>query len=123
MSGPMTQAPLSLGRGMSGLAARQLLTPPLLGRGLLGHLARSGPGSLNPTPTPSPETGSGLGALAPGQRLGAPAANAGPAQRHESAMDVEGAGHAPEASAVTTGASSTTTNQGPAQAGSHHLPQ
>ena len=123
MSGPTTQAPLSLGRGMSGLAARQLLTPTSLGRGLLGRFARSGPGSLNPTPTPSSETGSELGALAPGQRLGAPAANARPAQRPESAMDVEGAGHTPEASAVTTGASSTTTNQGPAQAGSHHLPQ
>ena len=123
MSGSTTQAPLSLGRGMSGLAARQLLTPTSLGRGLLGRLARSGPESLNPIPTPSPEMGPGLGALAPGQRLGAPAANAGPAQRPESAMDVEGAGHAPEASAVTTGASSTTTNQGPAQAGPHHLPQ
>ncbi len=123
MSGSTTQAPLSLGRGMSGLAARQLLTPTSLGRGLLGRLARSGPESLNPIPTPSPEMGPGLGALAPGQRLGAPAANAGPAQRPESVMDVGGAGHAPEASAVTTGASSTTTNQGPAQAGPHHLPQ
>ncbi len=121
-SGLTTQAPLSMGREMSGLAARQLLTPPSLGRGLLGRLARSGPVSLNPTPTPSPETGSGLSALAPGQRLGAPATNAGPAQRPESAMDVEGADHAPETSTVTTGASSTTTNQGPAQAGSHHLP-
>ncbi len=123
MSGSTTQAPLPLGRGMSGLAARQLLTPTLLGRVLLGRLARSGPGSLNPTPTPSPETGPGLGALVPGQRLGAPDANAGPTQRPESAMDVEGAGHAPEASTVTTSAFSTTTNQSPAQAGSHHLPQ
>ncbi len=123
MSGSTTQAPLSLGRGMSGLAARQLLTPTSLGKGLLGRLARSGPGSLNPIPTPSPEMGPGLGALAPGQRLGVPASNAGPAERPESAMDVGGAGHAPEASAVTTGASSTTTNQGPAQAGPHHLPQ
>ncbi len=64
MSGSMTQAPLPLGRGMSGLATRQLLTPTLLGRGLLGRLAQSGPGSLNPTPTPSPETGPVLGALA-----------------------------------------------------------
>ncbi len=39
------------------------------------------------------------------------------------AMDVEGAGHAPGASMVTTGASSTTTNQDPAQAGSHLPPQ
>ncbi len=108
---------------MSGLVARQLLTHPSLGRGLLGHFARSGTGSLTSTPTPSPETGPGLGALTPGQRLGVPAANAGPAQRPESAMDVEGAGHAPEASALTTGASSTTTNQGHAQAGPHHLPQ
>ncbi len=38
-------------------------------------------------------------------------------------MDVEGADHAPETSMVMTGASNTTTNQGPAQAGSHHLPQ
>ncbi len=123
MSGSTAQAPLSLGRGMSGLAARQPLTPTSLGRGLLGRLARSGPGSLNPTPTPSPETGPGLGALAPGQRLGAPAVNSGPAQRPESAMDVGGADHDPEASAVTTVASSTMTNQGPAQAGPHHLPQ
>ena len=123
MGGPMTQAPPSMGRGMSGLARRQLLTPPSMGRGLLGRLARSGSGSLNSTPTPSPETGSGLSALTPGQRLGAPAANAGPAQGPESAMDIEGADHAPETSTVTTGASNTTTNQGPAQAGSHHLPQ
>ncbi len=108
---------------MSGLSLPQAPTPPSVGQGLVAHLARAGIGSLNSTPTPSPETGSGLSALAPGQRLGAPAATAGPAQRPESAMDVEGAGHAPEASAVTTGASSTTTNQGPAQAGPHHLPQ
>ena len=109
MSGLTTQAPPSLGRGMSGLAARQMLTPPSMGRGLLGCLARTGTGSLNSTPTPSPETGSGLSALAPGQRLGAPAANAGQAQGPGSAMDVEGADHAPEASTVTTGAASTMT--------------
>ncbi len=103
---------------MSGLAERQLLTPPGLGPGLLGRIARSGTGSLNSTPTPSPETGSGLSALALGQRLGAPAANVGQAQGLESAMDVDGADHAPETSLVTTGASSTMTNQGPAQAGS-----
>ena len=108
---------------MSELSVLQEPTPSFVGRGLLVYLARSGTGSLNSTPTPSPETGSGLSALAPGQRLGAPAANAGPAQRPESAMDVEGAGHAPETSTVMTGASSTMTNQGPAQAGSHHLPQ
>ncbi len=108
---------------MSGLAARHLLTPPSIGRGLLGRIARSGTGSLNSTPTPSPEMGSGLSALTPGQRLGAPAANVGQAQGHESAMDVDGADRSPETSTVTTGASSTTTNQGPAQTGSHHLPQ
>ncbi len=70
MGGPTTQAPPSMGRGMSGLAARQLLTPPSMGRGLLGRLARSGPGSLNPTPTPSPEMGSGLSPLTQGQPKG-----------------------------------------------------
>ncbi len=120
---PTAQAPSSCGKGMRGLDARQLLTPPPAGRGLLGRFMLSGTGSLNPTPTPSPETGLGLGALAPGQCLGAPAANAGQAQEPESAMDVDGAGHAPETSTVMTGASSTTTNQGPAQSGSHHLPQ
>ena len=38
-------------------------------------------------------------------------------------MDTEGAGQVPEASTVTTGAFSTTTNQDPAQAGSHPSPQ
>ncbi len=123
MGGPTTRAPSSLGRGMSGLAARQLLTPPGIGRGLLGRIARSGTGSLNSTPTPSPETRSGLSTLTPGQRLGVPAANAGQAQGPESAMDVDRADHAPETPTVTTSASSTTANQGPAQAGSHHLPQ
>ncbi len=126
MGGPTTQAPSSMGRGMrgmSGLAARQLLTPPSIGRGLLGRFARSGTGSLSSTPTPSPETGSGLGALAPGQSLGAPAANAGKAQGPGSAMNVDEADHAPETSTVRTGDSSTTTDQGPAQTGPHHLPQ
>ncbi len=120
---PTAQAPPSRGRGMRGLDARRLLTSPSVGRGLLGRFALSGTGSLNPTPTPSPETGSGLGVLTPGQRLGAPASNAGQAQEPESAMDVDGAGHAPETSAVTTGAPSTTTNQSPAYTGPHHLPQ
>ena len=123
MGGLTTQTSPSLGRGMSGLAARQVLTPPSMGRGLLGCLARSGTGSLGSTLTPSPGTGSGLSALAPGQRLGAPATNAEQAQVPGRVMDVEGAGHAPGASTVTTGASSTTTNQDPAQAGSHLPPQ
>ncbi len=38
-------------------------------------------------------------------------------------MDTEGAGQVPETSMVTTGASSTTTNQDPAQAGSRPSPQ
>ncbi len=123
MSGLTTQASPSLGRRMSGLAARQMLTPPSMGRGLLGCITRSGTGSLSSTSTPSPGTGSGLSALAPGQPLGAPAASAGQAQGPGRAMDVEGAGHAPGASTVTTGAASTTSNQDPAQAGSHLPPQ
>ncbi len=39
------------------------------------------------------------------------------------AKDTEGAPQAPEASAVSTGAPITTTNQGPTQAGSHPAPQ
>ncbi len=50
-------------------------------------------------------------------------ANAGQAQGPGRAMDTEGAGQAPQASTVTTGAYSTTTNQGPGQAGSHPSPQ
>ncbi len=123
MSGLTTQASPSLGRGMSGLAARQMLTPPSMGRGLLGCIVRSGTGSLSSTPTPYPGTGSGLSTLVPGQRVGAPAASAGQAQGPGRAMDVEGSGHAPVASTVTIGASSTTTNQDPAQAGSHLPPQ
>ncbi len=112
-----------LGRGMSGSSALQMLTPPSVGRGLLPCVARPGTGYLDSTPTPSPGTGSGLSALAPGQYLGAPDANAGQAQGSGRAMDVEGAGHVPGAPTVTTGAFSTTTNQDPAQAGSHHPPQ
>ncbi len=123
MSGLTTQDSPSLGRGMSGLSARQVLTPPSMGRGLLGCIARSGTGSLSSTPTPSPGTGSGLSALMPGQHLGARVTNAGQAQRPGGAMDVDGAGHAPGASTVTIGASSSTTNQGPAQAGSDLPPQ
>ncbi len=55
--------------------------------------------------------------------LGASASNAGQAQGPGRAMDTEGAGHAPGASSVTTGASSTMTNQGPAQEGAHTSPQ
>ena len=122
MGAPTTRAPSSMGRGMSGLAARQLLTPPM-GRGLLGRFARSGAGSLSSTPTPSPEMESGLGALTPGQRLGAPAANAGQAQGPGGAMDVDEADYAPETSTVRTGGSDPTTDQGPAQTGPHHSPQ
>ncbi len=111
---PTAQAPPPRGRGMRGVDVRRLLTPPPAGRGLLGRFMLSGTGSLNPTPTPSPETGSGLGALAPGQRQ---------AQESESAMDVDRAGNVPETSAVTSGAPSITTNQGPAYTGPHHLPQ
>ncbi len=105
---------------MSELSVPQVPTPPPLGRGLVAGLARAGVGSLNSTPTPSPGTGSGLSALAPGQYLGM---NAEQAKGPGRAMDVEGAGHTPGASTVTTGASSTTTNQGPAQAVSHLAPQ
>ncbi len=122
-SGLTAQASPQLGRGMSGLGLPQAPTPPSAGRGLTAYLARSGTGSLNSTPTPSPGTGSGLSMFVPGLYLGAPAANAGHAQGSGMAMDTEGAGHAPRASTVMTGASSTTTNQGPAQAGSHIAPQ
>ncbi len=122
-SGLTAQASPSLGRGMSGLGTRQVLTPPSVERGLLVCVARSGTGSINSITSPSPGTGLGLSALAPGQYLGEPTMKAGQAQGPGRAMDVEGAGHAPGASTVTTGAPSTTTNQGPAQAGSHASPQ
>ncbi len=122
MGAPTTQAPSTIGRGMSGWVAMQLLTPPGMGRGLIRRFAHSGAGSLSSTPTPSPETGSGLGALAPAQCLVAPAANAGQAQGPGSAMDVDGADSTLETPAVGTGNANTTTDQGPAQAGPHHLP-
>ncbi len=111
------------GRGMSGLAARQLLTPPGRGRGLLGRHELYSAGSPSTTSTPSPGTGPGLGAFAPGQCLGAPAANAGQAQGPGSAMNVDGADSTSERPAVRTGDANTTTDQDPAQAGSHQLPQ
>ncbi len=55
--------------------------------------------------------------------LGVPSTTAGQAQGPGEAMDTEGAGQAHEASMVTTGASSTTTDQDPAQAGSRPSPQ
>ncbi len=122
-SGLVAQVSPQPGRGMSGLSVPRAPTPPSLGQGLVGYLARSGTGSLNSTPTPSPGTGSGLSVLMPGQHSGAPATNAGQAQGPGRAMDVEGAGHASGTSTVMTGASSTTTNQGPAQARSHASPQ
>ncbi len=122
-SGLAAQASSQLGGGKSQLSVPQAPPPPPLGRGVAACLARAGVGSLNSTPTPSPGTGSGLSALAPGQYLGMPTMNAGQAQGLGRAMDVEGAGHFPGASMVTTGASSTTTNRGPAQAGSHTAPQ
>ncbi len=122
-SGLATQASSQLGGGMSELSVPQAPTPPPLGRGLAACLARAGAGSLNSTPTPSPGTGLGLSELVPDPYFGAPAANAGHAQVFGRTMDIEGAGHAPGASMVTTGASSTMTNQGPAQAGSHTSPQ
>ncbi len=112
-----------MGRGMSGLGVPQDLTPPSAGRGLTAHSAYPGLMAANSTPTPSPGTGSGLSALAPGPYLGAPNANAGHAQRRGEAMDTEGAPQSPEASAVRAGAPSTTTNQGPTQAGSRPAPQ
>ncbi len=98
---------------MSGLGLPQVLTPLSVGRELSAYLARSRPGSASATPFPSPGMGSGLSVLMPGPYLGAPNANAGQAQGSGRAMDTEGAGQAPEASAAMTGASSTTTNQGP----------
>ena len=122
-SGLAPQASPQLGRGMSGLGLPQVLTPPSVGREITAYLARSRPGSANSTPTPFPGTGSGLSTLAPGLYSEASAANAGQAQGPGRAMDTEGADHTPGASTVTTGASSTMTNQGPAQAGSHTSPQ
>ncbi len=52
-----------------------------------------------------------------------PNATAGQAQGPGGVMDTEGAGQAPDASTVMTGASNTTTNQDPAQAGSRPSPQ
>ncbi len=108
---------------MSGLGARQILTPPSVGRGLLARVARSGTGSLDSTPTPSPGTGSGLSAFVPGQYLGVPATNAGQAQGPGRAMDADGADSTSETLAVRTGDDNTTTDQDPAQAGSCQLPQ
>ncbi len=48
---------------------------------------------------------------------------AGQTQGNGEAMDTEGVGQAPEVSAVTTSASSTTTDQDPAQAGFRPSPQ
>ncbi len=120
-----TQTTPLMGKGMSGLGLPRESTPPppSVGRGLMAHPAFSRPRTANSTLTPSSGTGSGLSALAPGPYLGAPNANAGHAQGHGEAMDTEGVPQAPEASAVRTGAPSTTTNQGPAQAGSHPAPQ
>ncbi len=97
---PTTRASPSMGRGMSALAVMQLLTPPGTGRGQIGRFA-----------------------FPPGQRLGAPAANAGQAQEPGGAMDVDQAEHAPETSTVGNGSSNTTTDQGPAQTGPHNSPQ
>ncbi len=97
---PTTRASPSLGRGMSALAAMQLLTPPGTGRGQVGRFA-----------------------LAPGQRLGAPAADAGQAQGPGDTMDVDGVDSTSETPAVRTGDDKTTTDQDPAQAGSRQLPQ
>ena len=117
LGGELTaQASPHLGGAMSGLGMPQVPTLPPAGRGLSAYLARSSTRSASSTPFPSPGTGSGLSVLAPSPYLGAPYATAG-------AMDTEGAGQAPRASAVTTGAASTTTNQDPAQAGSRPSPQ
>ena len=97
---PTTRASPSLGRGMSALAAMQLLTSPGTGQGQVGRFA-----------------------LAPGQRLGAPAADAGQAQGPRGAMDVDEAEYALETSTVGNAGSNTTTDQGPVQTGSHHSPQ
>ncbi len=122
-SGLTAQASPQPGRGMSGLGVPQGLTPPSAGRGVRAHLAYMALESANSTPAPSPGTGSGLGALAPGQYLGVPDANAGHAPGCGEAMDTEGASQAPGASSVSTGAPSATTNQGPAPSGSHPAPQ
>ncbi len=111
------------GRGMSGLAARQLLTPPGRGRGLLGSHALYRAGSLSATSSASLGTGPGLGMFAPGQHLGTPAANVGQAQGPGDVMDVDEAEHTLETSTVGNGGSSTTTDQGPAQPGPHNSPQ
>ena len=60
---------------------------------------------------------------APGQRFGAPAANVGQARGPGEGMDVDGANATPETPAVRTGDDNTMTDQDPAQAGSHQLPQ
>ena len=102
------QASPQSGRGMSELGLPHVPTPPSAGRGLSVYLAWTGTGSAGSTP--SPGTGLGLSALTPSPYLGAPNANAGQAQGPGRAMDTEGESRAPEASAVTTGASSTMTN-------------
>ncbi len=97
---PATRASPSMGRGMSAVALVRLLTPPGTGQGQIGRFA-------------SP----------PGQRLEAPAANAGQAQEPGDTMDVDEAEHAPETSTVGNGGTNATTDQDPAQPGPHNPPQ
>ncbi len=61
--------------------------------------------------------------LSPSPYLGVPNVTVGHAQGPDEATDTEGAGWAPKASTVMTGASSTTTDQDPAQAWSRPSPQ
>ncbi len=92
-SGLTTHASPQLGRRMSGLGVPQVPTLPPAGRGVAALFPGPVTGPAGSTLFASPRTGSGR------------------------------AGWAPEASAVTTGASSTTTDQDPAQAGSRPSPR
>ncbi len=88
---PTIRASPSLGRGARVLAAMQLWASPDTGRDQVGRFA-----------------------LAPGQRLGAPAAGTGQAQGPGGVMDVDGADSTSETPPVRTGDDNTMTDQDPA---------
>ncbi len=93
--------------------------------GPYSHSVSSGAGS-GLAAQASPQLGGGLGGLSMPQVPTPPSVGqirTAHVLARLRAMDTEGAPQAPEASVVSTGAPSTTTNQGPTQAGSHPAPQ
>ncbi len=112
------QASPQLGGGISGLGMLWASTFPPAGRGAAALFAGPTVEPAGSTPFPSPRARSRRShVFLPSLYLGAPITTAGQAQGTGETMDAEGAGRAPKASTVTTGASSTMTEQDPAQAG------